>query len=301
MQSERLPDPTDRRQRYERALLQLSARLTAKGIAHRLVVDGQWGGDQISLVAEPDGGLVELTLERHDPTQGHAWLLADGPSAARSFADAIGFLAERTPRKATVQRGCLLTVTALARRVVDDMRRANDSYPTAALDKLRRAFPDARPMVGAHAPLRPAPVLKAASEHVDLEQLRTAHGAAVSTPNGPRAVRRRPDATGFWLPPGVRRTLAQRLGRIDAITLGSMAIAGPVAVGLLQDADDDERSFDSVNSADWGCDAIDCGLHLGDMGGCDAGGCDGFLGVGNCFGAIPDCGGLDCVPLDCGF
>lgn len=287
-------DLTDQRQRFERVLLRLGAALDARTIPYRLVVDDRRGGDRVALVAKVDGALVELALDRHTDTRGRAWLLTQSQRAARTFADAIAHTAQRTSRLSTVQRGCLLTITALARRLAVEANALNAGHPHAAFEQLTKAFPDAHPMVGLHAPLRPASVLRDSTPHVTDQSTVPAYGAVVDTPHGPRAARWQPSERGFAPPPSARRRLLEHFGRLDRTKWVGMAIAGPIALGLAneEDEDEDESSFDLADAADCGCDVTpDCFS-------CDLGTFD----LSGCFDVVPDCGGgLDCVPLDCGF
>ncbi|MCA9705192.1 MAG: hypothetical protein KDK70_04990 [Myxococcales bacterium] len=290
-------------------LLQLSARLQARHVHHRVLVDDGRGGDQLALAAELHGELVELWLERHDTECGAAWLLAEGPVGAGAFAEAIAGLGARASRLATVQRGCLLTVDALALRLAAEAEALRAGYPRAALQGLRQAFGEARPLVGLRAPLMPASMLDA--HRVQPSRFTLAYGAVVPTTFGARAARWTPAEHGFTLPPAARRGLLERLGKLDRTTLTGMAIAGPVAFGLADDAREDERSFDLGQLPDCGfdpCDVASCDIGGWDMAGCDMAGCDvsgcdpSGLELSSCFDVTPDClGSLDCIPLDCGF
>ena len=259
------------------------------------MIDDRRGGDRVALVAEPDGELVELALDRHAADRGRAWLLTQSQRAARTFRDAIAEAASRTSRLSTVQRGCLLTITALAGQLAIAAEALRAGHPRAAFEQLTEAFPDAHPMIGLHAPLRSASVLRDTTLHLTTEGAVPAYGAAVGTAHGRRAARWMPSEGGFAPPPSARRRLLDRFGRLGRSTWIGMAIAGPVAFGLAdqqEDDQDDEYSVDLWDAADCGCDVMpDCFS-------CDLG----TLDLSSCFDIIPDCsGGLDCVPLDCGF
>lgn len=289
-------DVTDSQQRYERALLTLATRLEAQAFPHRLVVDDQRGGDRIALVTQLGGELVELAIDRHDAERGTACLLTQSPRAARAFAAEVGSTADRISRLATVRRGCVLKVIALARALSVEAEALRRGYPHQGLEALRQAFADAQPMVGLRAELHPVSVFARATDRELSTGFVPVYGAVVSTAHGPRAARWSASDGGFALPPAARRSLIERFGRLDPATRASMAVAGPVAFGLADDSRHDERSFDRADASDCACDLCElpsCDLHACDLGRFDLGGC---------FDVLPDCaGGLDCVPLDCGF
>jgi len=280
----RINDVTDSRQRYERALLLIAAELDARGVPHRLLVDDHRGGDQLALVAEPSGELLELVLHRHGPERGTAWLLVDSPAAAQVLVDVTDSLARRVSRLSTVQRGCLLAVASLARNLVMDGAGLLRGYPHAGISSLRQVFGSARPLVGLRAELRPASVLQDSTARELACGRASAYGAVVPTPHGPRAARWLPAEGGFSLPPAARRELRAHGSLLDRASLASLAIAGPVTFGLSDDPDD-ERAFDLEDAAECSCDLVE-------LGGFD---------LASCFDVIPDCaGGIDCVPFDCG-
>ncbi len=254
------------------------------------------GGRRLALVAEPDGGLVELLLERRDAIGGHAWLLVDDPSSAAAFAAALAGVEHRTSRASVVQRGGLRTIAAMAHHVATHAGRSTDTYPHAALGKLQRGFPHARPMVGVNARLGPQAPLEPNPAHIRRAWLRAAFGAAVTTKAGPRAVLWDPETQTFSLPPGVRRSLVERLGgKLSPVREQGMAIAAVATVDMVDIVDDDdERTLDVTGSTETVCDLCDLFCDLDVTPGC------GDLGVAFDCSAL-DCGALDCVGLDCSF
>ncbi len=288
-----LPSPrtnefTDPRQRFERALLQISARLTEANVEHRLVSDGHRGGDKLALVAAANGHLVELAVRRKSADYGAVAIFASNRTGLASVASALTGSIAATRRIASLQRGFVATIEAVASELTQRYDALAAGFPNAGLAALRRLVPDAEPMVGLTATCRRAAFL---SRHETLLRrvLPTrAYAANVPAGNLRRAARWVAIDQAFALPSATLRSLNERghpLSRHDCA-------AAAICSGTLAATDEQSsRPLEVVDAGLTSCDladALTCELPGNP---CDVGDCGGL----DCFSLSPDC-----VPLDCG-
>ncbi|MEM6993440.1 MAG: hypothetical protein AAF721_23200 [Myxococcota bacterium] len=281
-------DFTDHHQRYERALLQLSARLNARQFAHRLVSDAGRGGDDLAVVAESQGGLVELVVRRQSAEAGVVGLFASDLGSLERWAAAIRGSTAEARRLARAQRGLIATVEAVTAALCQRFEGLRSGFPGHALEALRTAAPEATPLIGLTAWARRAPVVARRSTLLERARCTPAYAASVPAGAHRRAARWAPADGAFHLPPGAHRALRDRRG---TMTLGALAAA---AIAAAPHHDDDGRSgsaFDPVDGAELSCDLFDALSWDAPLDACEFVDCGGL----DCFSASPDC-----VPLDCG-
>jgi hypothetical protein len=286
----------ERELKLERWLVALSERLTARGLAPRLLYTDKARGDRLALVVATAAGLVELQVHRaaHDEgAQGKAGavlvLFAESKPALQGFASALGDLHHETPRIENERRKFYHRIERMAEHLLATFELRSAHFPVPALVNLRGWLGDASPMTGVEATFRtrdhePEATRLAAEPdaHFRSREARrylARYAARVAGPGGARAAPFVPATNGF------------RLGFVPAAASVAAAGAMTAASGPRPPREEEARDDSAIDAVEVGVDLAELGVDVA------AGGCTDWGGIDlpDCdFIDVPDCGGCDC-------
>lgn len=291
----------EREFKLERWLVALAERLTAKGLAPRLLYTDRARGDRMALVASLPAGLVELQVHRAPHAEGGQGkagavivLFAESRPALQDFAAALGDLHHATPRLENERRKFYHRIERMADHLLATFELRSAHFPAPALESLRGWLGDAAAMTGVEATFRTreheAEATRLPAEpdaHLRDREARkylARYAARVAGPGGTRAAPFVPASNGF------------RLGFVPAAA-ASVAAAGAVAAttttgqGARPAREEGARDDASVDAAEVGVELADLGVEVA------AGGCTDWGGIDlpDCDVVdVPDCSGCDC-------